>query len=42
MKKMTPNGTYGDPTMASREKGEAITAAVMPALEQLLDDLGSL
>jgi creatinine amidohydrolase len=39
MKSMTPNGVYGDPTMASAEKGRQITAAVVRALEQVVADL---
>ena len=39
MKQMTPNGVYGDPTVASAEKGQRITKAVVDALGELVGDL---
>ena len=39
MKQVSPNGAQGEPTSASREKGEAITSIVVDALEELLADL---
>ncbi|MCA9187576.1 MAG: creatininase family protein [Pirellulaceae bacterium] len=39
MKQMTPNGAYGDPRAASREKGVAITEIVVRKLRQLITDL---
>jgi creatinine amidohydrolase len=39
MRQVSPNGAQGDPTAASREKGEAITKVVVAALEELLRDL---
>ena len=39
MKKMTPNGVYGEPSAGSREKGEKITAIVVPALQQIILDM---
>ncbi len=42
MKSMTPNGVYGDPTLASPEKGDRITAAVVEAFKKVVTDLYSL
>ena len=42
MKQVSANGVQGDPTLASREKGEAITRIVVDALEELLNDLRAL
>lgn len=39
MKEVSPNGAQGEPTAASREKGEAITRIVVDALVELLGDL---
>ena len=39
MKEMTKNGTYGDPTKASAQKGKLITDCVVMALKQLATDL---
>lgn len=39
MKQRTPNGAFGEPAAANREKGEKITAAVVSALELILRDL---
>jgi creatinine amidohydrolase len=35
----SPTGVYGDATLATREKGEKLAAAVMKALERDVDDL---
>ncbi len=35
----SPTGVYGDATLATREKGEKLEAAVMKALERDVDDL---
>jgi creatinine amidohydrolase len=35
MHEMTSNGVFGDPTMASAEKGRRITAAVLSALREV-------
>lgn len=42
MKQVSHNGVQGEPTSASREKGDAITRIVIDALEQLLVDLRNL
>lgn len=39
MKTMTPNGVFGDPGMASSEKGEKITKIVVEALRKIIFDL---
>lgn len=39
MKEMTPNGVYGEPSAGTREKGEKITAIVVPALQQIILDM---
>ncbi|WP_190809707.1 creatininase family protein [Flagellimonas sp. S3867] len=39
IKKMTSNGVYGDPTHASKEKGERITKIVVGKLEEIVVDL---
>jgi len=39
MKHVSPNGVQGDPTAASREKGEAITQIVVAGLVEVVDDL---
>ena len=39
MKEMTTNGVYGDPTAASREKGERITERVVEELTRVVTDL---
>lgn len=39
MREMTSNGVFGDPTMASAEKGRRITAAVLSALREVTADL---
>ncbi len=39
MKSMTPNGVYGDPTLASPEKGDRITVAVIEALKKVAMEL---
>jgi creatinine amidohydrolase len=39
MKEVSPNGAQGEPSAASRAKGEAITRVVLAALEQLILDL---
>ena len=36
---LTSNGTYGDPTMATREKGERIVSVVLDALEDIVQSL---
>ena len=41
MKQRTTNGVFGDPTLATKEKGIAITEKVVPALCQLVKDLAS-
>jgi creatinine amidohydrolase len=41
MKQVSPSGVQGDPTFASREKGQAITRIVVAALEELLTDLAA-
>lgn len=41
MKQMTPNGVYGRPDQASREKGMEITRVVVTALTKLVRDLGA-
>lgn len=42
MKSMTANGIYGDPTLASPQKGERITALVLAALKKVVEDLFAL
>ena len=37
-KEMTPTGVYGDATLASKEKGEAITKVVSDRLEIILTE----
>ena len=39
MKEMTANGVYGDPTFATREKGERITELVVEELAKITTDL---
>ena len=39
MKEVSPNGAQGEPTAASREKGEAITRVVVDALCKVIEDL---
>ncbi len=39
IKKMTSNGVYGDPTHASKEKGEQITKIVVEKLNEIVVDL---
>lgn len=39
MKTMTPNGVFGDPTMASAEKGIKISTCVVSALKKLVADV---
>lgn len=39
MKEMTSNGVYGDPTMASKEKGEKIVKAVMENFVPMIQDM---
>lgn len=39
MKTMTPNGVFGDPTMASAGKGIKISACVVKSLKQLVMDV---
>lgn len=39
MKEMTPNGTFGDPTSATKEKGILITNCVVKPLEKIVMDL---
>ena len=39
MKEMTPNGIYGDPHAASKEKGKKIVEAVMPQLKRMVEDM---
>ena len=39
MQEMTPNGVFGDPTQASVEKGERITALVLTGLQKVIQDL---
>lgn len=39
MKTMTVTGVFGEPTVASREKGQQITEAVVAALSQVVEDL---
>lgn len=41
MKQRTTNGVFGDPTLATKEKGEAITKVVVDELEKLVRDLNS-
>ena len=40
IQEMTPNGVFGDPTAATREKGARIAAVVVEALERIVNDLG--
>jgi creatinine amidohydrolase len=39
MKTMTPNGVFGDPTMASVEKGIKISTCIVSALKKLVIDV---
>jgi creatinine amidohydrolase len=41
MKQMTPHGVYGEPSLATAEKGRRITAGVCDALVRILTDLAS-
>lgn len=40
-KEMTRSGAYGDPTQATREKGEAITALVLAEMVRIVRDLAA-
>lgn len=39
MKAMTVTGVFGDPTAASKEKGQQITDAVVAALQEVVEDI---
>ncbi|MGD9633355.1 MAG: creatininase family protein [Pirellulales bacterium] len=39
MREMTPHGAYGDPSLASAEKGQQIASVVCDALTKILSDL---
>ncbi|MDN5200286.1 creatininase family protein [Fulvivirgaceae bacterium BMA10] len=42
MKEMTPNGTFGDPTNATKEKGILITQYVIQSLKKIITDFSKI